>query len=54
MDFEALKCFNCDVTNKRTGNLGFDDISFGGMFEPLRLDCGVSFASNELMNGADE
>ncbi len=54
MDFVAVTWFNTSVSNKRTGNLRFDDISFGGMFEPLRLDCGVSFASNELMNGADE
>ena len=53
MDFARGSWFNTPVSNTRTGNLRFDDISFGGMFEPLRLDYGVSFASNELMSGAD-
>ena len=53
MDFAGGSWFNTPVSNKRTGNLGFDDISFGGMFEPLCLDHGVSFASNELVSGAD-
>ena len=53
MDFAGGSWFNTPVSNTRTGNLRFDDISFGGMFEPLRLDHGVSFASKDHQSVAE-